>query len=1148
MDTEKQAAWTRTLPQQNDPGVERDITIVGGQPADPGEWPWQALVLPGGYLCGGSLISADWVVTAGHCVFDASDNLFPPGEITVVLGEYNYNANDGTEQQRSVAQVIPHPSYNPNGSDNDIALLRLSSPVQFNQYVQPIPLVFSPANDSLVEAGDMSTVTGWGRTSEGGSSSNILMEVQVPIVSNRNCNSVYGNITDNMICAGYTEGGKDSCQGDSGGPLVVQDGGNWLLAGVVSFGTGCARPNIPGVYARVSRYTDWINQNTGGTAPTPTPTSTGAVPTATPVTPTATPVPPTATPSVTAEPGDNALLNGNFDSGPDGSWTEQSVVWNNSVIAHRDELTGIEPRSGDYLAWFGGADNEIAEIAQPVTIPATNPVLSFYVQVQSVEACGNDYDMLYLVFNGQAFGHIELCTDNNTAGWARVEGSLAGLAGQTGTFAFHAETDESNPSLLVLDDVVLAGSSTAPTPTPTTTTAPPSPTPSVTPITGGIDNGDFDLGPNGDWDESSVLFGGTGSLIMSSNDLPEGLLPHSGNYAVWLGGGYNEEATLAQSVAFGGDVEELIYQYWIGSADLCGYDFLYVKIGDQEVARYDLCGDNNTGGWVEKRIDVRAYAGTQATLSFYITTDSSGNSNFFLDTVGLTQAQGAPTPTPTGEVSPTATATPSPTPTPQPFALTATAGNKSIHLAWDVPAQLDVVRYQVLRKTDGGSYAALATVTDTFYADNDDDDGNDLADGTTYCYQIEALNGSDTLLERSSEACSQIGRLNVWIQDVVGKQGDTVTIPVNVRNADGLRITSADIWLDFKTDVLSVTNVSRSALTVDYNWSHNQQSIGADLGRIKIAAIPADTDNPAQIFGEGKLFEITAQVIGGDGDKSPLNLVDYVAPPAGSGGSAITTLISGTNTAPVNLLLEDGIFSVGAASSGYILGDITGNGVVNGEDAFQAMVLAAGKRVPTPSELLAGDINGTGAIEAVDGAMILYFATHNAWPPLPEGQASSARAGAATATLALGSATGATNQEVTLLLSATGLQQFAAGDFVILYDTGAASVKQVARAGILADNNFTLSSHVPTPGQLRISVADDAMINGDGDLVAVTFVLRGEAAQGQSPVRLAEAALYDLNGRDFVQNFTGNTIVRTDGAVTVDGVGTVEIYLPVLNR
>ncbi|MEZ4636272.1 MAG: hypothetical protein R2856_15135 [Caldilineaceae bacterium] len=136
--------------------------------------------------------------------------------------------------------------------------------------------------------------------------------------------------------------------------------------------------------------------------------------------------------------------------------------------------------------------------------------------------------------------------------------------------------------MLVLDDVVLAGSSTAPTPTPTTTTAPPSPTPSVTPITGGIDNGDFDLGPNGDWDESSVLFGGTGSLIMSSNDLPEGLLPHSGNYAVWLGGGYNEEATLAQSVAFGGDVEELIYQYWIGSADLCGYDFLYVKIGDQE--------------------------------------------------------------------------------------------------------------------------------------------------------------------------------------------------------------------------------------------------------------------------------------------------------------------------------------------------------------------------------------------------------------------------------------------------------------------------------------------------------------------------------------------------------------------------------------
>ncbi|MBI1293768.1 trypsin-like serine protease [bacterium] len=1140
----KQTNWTRTEPDQveADPNPGRQIDIVGGQPATHGEWPWQVLVQPAGYLCGGSLISTDWVVTAAHCVFDQSNNLIPAGQITVVLGEYRRGSNDGSEQQRNISQVVPHPNYRSGqGWDNDIALLRLSTPAQLNQFVQPVLLTLSPTHDSLVEAGDPSTVTGWGTTSEGGSTSSTLLEVEVPVVSNRTCNSAYGNITDNMLCAGFTQGGKDACQGDSGGPLVVPNGnGGWLLAGVVSFGRGCARPNFPGVYARVSRYVDWINQNTGGVSPTAVPSTPTPV---TPGVPTSTPVPPTATPVVTSTPGNNVLLNGNFDNGSDGSWNEQSLAYEN-VITHRSLLEGVAPLSGDYLAWFGGVDNEIAEISQQVTIPAVDPVLTFYVQVGSAEECGNFYDVLDILFNGQMIGYVELCSGNNTSGWTQVGGPIAALAGQTGTLTFRGHTDESAPSILVMDDVVLSGSGGA-DPTPTTTTEPPTPTPSVTPIAGAIDNGDFELGPNGDWTESSAQFGGTGSLILPGSNLPSGLLPHSGEYAVWLGGAYDENATLSQSVSFDANVDALVYQYWAASADLCGYDFVYViignqTIGNQEVARYDLCANNNTSGWREERLDLSAFAGTQATLAFRISTDSSGNSNFFLDTVGMTLKAGVPTATATP-------ATPIPTETPQPFTLTATSGSKSINLAWDIPAALNVTSYRVLRKVDGGSTTPVDSVTDTFYNDIDDDAGNDLVEGATYCYQIEALEGSNAILDRSNEACGQIGKLNVWIQDVVGKQGDVVTIPVNVRNADGLRIASTDIWVDFNSNVLSVTNVSRSALTVDYSWSYSAQPVDAQTSRIKIAAIPADTDNPAQLFGEGKLFEITALVTGNDGDKSPLDLVDYVAPPVGSGGSAITTLISDSNTIPVNLLLDDGLLSVGNESSGYILGDITGNGVVNGEDAFHAMVLAAGKRTPTPSELLAGDINGNGTIESVDGAMILYYATHNAWPPLPEDEASRALVNGATATLALSSAAAPTNNEVTLTLRSVDLQKFAAGDFVIRYDPSVASFRSVSRAGLLAANEFSFSSHVPTAGRLLVSVANDEMISGDGDLVAVTFVLRAEAAQGQSPVRLAEASLFDLNGRDFVHNFAENVIVRQDGVITVDGTGTTEIFLPLLS-
>uniref|UniRef100_A0A3P9NMH3 trypsin n=2 Tax=Poecilia reticulata TaxID=8081 RepID=A0A3P9NMH3_POERE len=87
------------------------------------------------------------------------------------------------------------------------------------------------------------------------------MEVEIPVVGNRQCKcSGYGptTITNNMICAGLLQGGKDSCQGDSGGPMVSKQAGRWIQSGIVSFGEGCAKPNYPGVYARVSQYESWI--------------------------------------------------------------------------------------------------------------------------------------------------------------------------------------------------------------------------------------------------------------------------------------------------------------------------------------------------------------------------------------------------------------------------------------------------------------------------------------------------------------------------------------------------------------------------------------------------------------------------------------------------------------------------------------------------------------------------------------------------------------------------------------------------------------------------------------------------------------------------------------------------------------------------
>ena len=249
----------------------RNTQIVGGQPADVGEWPWQAMVRAGGYLCGGSLVGSSWVVTAAHCVYDDKGAVFSPDSITVTLGDHSRLQNDGYEQVMAVTQVLPHPAYDEWSNENDIALLKLATPATLNARVTPIqPL--TTAEVALATDGTMAYVTGWGTSGEGGSASATLMEVDVPVVSNATCNNSYGTITDNMICAGYAAGGKDSCQGDSGGPLVVPDNnGGWRLAGVVSFGYGCARQDFYGVYTRVSQFATWLAEYTSSVEPTPTP-------------------------------------------------------------------------------------------------------------------------------------------------------------------------------------------------------------------------------------------------------------------------------------------------------------------------------------------------------------------------------------------------------------------------------------------------------------------------------------------------------------------------------------------------------------------------------------------------------------------------------------------------------------------------------------------------------------------------------------------------------------------------------------------------------------------------------------------------------------------------------------------------------------
>ncbi|KAL0972693.1 hypothetical protein UPYG_G00193570 [Umbra pygmaea] len=237
--------------------------IVGGQNADVGEFPWQVSlhIKNMGHVCGGSIINQQWLVTAAHCVQDdAKTKYSQPGVWEVYLGLHTQKETNPNIQKRNLRQVISHPNYNAYTFDNDIALMQLDSPVAYSGYIQPICL---PAASHTFPAGNPVWITGWGATREGGSAASVLQKAQVRIINSTVCNQLMkGQITSRMMCAGVLTGGVDACQGDSGGPLS-SPGSRMFLAGVVSWGDGCARRNKPGIYSVVSKFRGWIKEKTG---------------------------------------------------------------------------------------------------------------------------------------------------------------------------------------------------------------------------------------------------------------------------------------------------------------------------------------------------------------------------------------------------------------------------------------------------------------------------------------------------------------------------------------------------------------------------------------------------------------------------------------------------------------------------------------------------------------------------------------------------------------------------------------------------------------------------------------------------------------------------------------------------------------------
>ncbi|XP_046504758.1 plasma kallikrein [Equus quagga] len=242
-------------------GTKTNPRVVGGTNSTWGEWPWQVslqtMLTTQNHLCGGSIIGHQWVLTAAHCF----DGLRFSAVWRIYGGILHLSEITKETPFSQIKEIIIHPNYKISENGHDIALIKLKFPLNYTESQKPICLPFKDDANTIYTN---CWVTGWGYTKEKGEIQNTLQKANIPLVTNEECQKRYRDheITKQMICAGYKEGGKDACKGDSGGPLVCKHNGIWHLVGVTSWGEGCARREQPGVYTKVAEYRDWILEKT----------------------------------------------------------------------------------------------------------------------------------------------------------------------------------------------------------------------------------------------------------------------------------------------------------------------------------------------------------------------------------------------------------------------------------------------------------------------------------------------------------------------------------------------------------------------------------------------------------------------------------------------------------------------------------------------------------------------------------------------------------------------------------------------------------------------------------------------------------------------------------------------------------------------
>lgn len=467
-------------------------------------------------------------------------------------------------------------------------------------------------------------------------------------------------------------------------------------------------------------------------------------------------------------------------------------------------------------------------------------------------------------------------------------------------------------------------------------------------------------------------------------------------------------------------------------------------------------------------------------------------------------------------------------------AIIAKGGYDNIQINWSPAPSPYVDHYRLWRAVQGTeTYAVIANTSETTYFDGV---GSGTFRGKTYCYFVEAVDNAQTPLYRSGVACANMGEVRLWVQSGRGPEGGTVTIAVNVRNAQSLKASSYGIWVVFDNRVLELIDVAPTALTAGFLWDWNVIPEG-HLDRAMIsAAATGNEDGLPELYDDGSLFQLTFNVKGQPQWASALDMLDFVS---GVGGSAIWAY-PGWDTIP--LALEDGTFHTDGA---FLRGDVDGNGVVELADAELVLDFADHKGTPTSTQLNAGDINGNGILDPGDAYLIRFYADNGYWPTAGAYMLQATHSSmSGPLQFSVKDTRGLPGQAVHIYVRGEDLREWVSGSFSLAYDPDViADIVAVEAVGPAA--KALLDYNSATPGIVRIAMTQQTEVTGGGVILDITARLRRSAPSGaEVPIALAEVQLNNRDGLDLANSALQRTIERVPGALSID----YALFLPMIIR